>query len=152
GAGDRHALLLTAGKLAGQLLGLRAEADERERLVDAPVRLRALHALHGKAEADILAHRHVGKQRIALENHAEAALFRLERIDAPVAEPDLAAGERQEARQAIERGRLAAAGRAEQGDELPGLDGKVDPVERVVGAERTAQAAQFEPGALPGRR
>ncbi len=144
----RPKLLLSAGKLAGQLLLLALEADKRQRVVDPVCGLRTGDALHGKPEADILAHAHMRKQRVALENHAEAARFRLQLVDAPVAETDFAARQFEQAGDAVERGGLPATGRAEKRDELARLDGKVYAVERVVGAECPPHVDQFEAAVL----
>jgi hypothetical protein len=76
GAGDGDALLLAAGKLAGQLVDLALQPDQRGRLGDALVDLGLGQAAHLQAEADILVHAHMREQRIVLEHHAEAALFR----------------------------------------------------------------------------
>ena len=83
---------------------------------------------------------------IALEDHAETALLRLQLIDAVAAEADLAARKRKQPRDTIESRRFAAAGGAEQGDEFARLDRQVDAVERVVSPEGPAQAIEFETG------
>ncbi len=139
GARDGDALLLAAGELAGELVFLALEADQGDRLVDAARRLGLRHAAHHQAEADVLAHRHVREQGVVLEHHAEAALLRAERVDAAFVEPDAAAGRGQEPGDAVQRGRLAAAGGAKQGDELALLDRQRDVAERVEGAEVAAQ-------------
>ena len=84
------------------------------------------------------AHAHVREERVVLEHHAEAALLRPEHVDALVVEPDRAAGERQQPGDAVERGRLAAARRAEQRDELAAADREVETVEGDRGAEAPA--------------
>ena len=62
--------------------------------------------------------RHMREQRIVLEHHAEAAVFGLQLIDALVVEPDAAAGQVEQAGDAVERRRLAATRRPEQRDEF----------------------------------
>ncbi len=121
GAGDRHALLLTARQLSRQLVALRAQAHEIERGIDAAFGLRLRHALHGQAEADILADRHMGKERVALEHHAEAALFRLQFMDGATIKANFAPRQRQKAGDAVQRRGLAAARWPEQRDELAAL-------------------------------
>jgi RNA polymerase-binding transcription factor DksA len=64
----------------------------------------------------------VREERVVLEHHAEAALLRRELVDAQLVEPDAAGGEREQAGDAVERRRLAAAGRPEQRDELAAAD------------------------------
>ncbi len=83
GARDGDALLLAAGQLAGQFVDLILQAHE----VDSASSTRAFdlrlrRAAHLEAEADILAHAHMRKQRVVLEHHAEAALFRAQLVDA----------------------------------------------------------------------
>ena len=86
---------------------------------------------------------HVREQRVVLEHHAEAALFRRQRIDAHLVEPDAAARELHEPGDAVERGRLAAAGRPEQADEFAALDRQRKLVERVERlAARAGEAAR----------
>ncbi len=97
-AGDRDALLLAARQLPGRLVGLLAETHEGQRLVHPAVDLGTRAALGDEAEADIAAHRHVRKQRVVLEHHREAAVFRTERVDAALIEPDRAAGQREAGR------------------------------------------------------
>ena len=71
----------------------------RQRLVHLALDLGLRPALHVQAEADVLAHAHVRKQRVVLEHHAEAALFRRQPVDARLVEPDAAAGKRAAGRQ-----------------------------------------------------
>ena len=80
------------------------------------------------------------KERVVLEDHAEAATLRCERIDTPLVEPDLARARREQPGEEIQRGGLAAARGAEEGDELPAphLEGEV--VEDVLRPEVLAQA------------
>ena len=75
-------------------------------------------AAHAQSETDVAPHRHVRKQRIVLEYHAETALLRGQDVDAQLIQPDAAARERQQSGNAIQRSGLAAARRAEQRDEL----------------------------------
>ena len=82
------------------------------------------HAAHLQAEADVAAHGHVREQRVVLEHHAEAALLGRSASMRLLVEPDAAAGHRQQAGDAVERRRLAAARRAEQRDELAAPDGR----------------------------
>ncbi|MNL68775.1 hypothetical protein D3C87_1935520 [compost metagenome] len=47
--------------------------------------------LHAQTESDVLFHGHVGKQRVALEHHADPAFLRAQRHDVDPIEQDLAA-------------------------------------------------------------
>jgi hypothetical protein len=66
----------------------------------------------------------MGKQRVVLKHHAEAALLRRQEIDPLRVERDGPAGHRQEPGDAVERGGLAAARWPEQADELAAPDGQ----------------------------
>ena len=96
-----------------------------------------------------VAHRQVREQRVVLEHHAEAALLRRQRVDPLLVLPDAARGQRQQPGQAVQRGRLAAAGRAEQGDELAPLDRQVEAGQRVLAAEAAADARRAAAGSKP---
>src|SRR4029077_10969784 len=121
---NRDALLLATGKLARQLVLLTGELHELERVRDPRPHFGRRYATHLESEADVLGHGHVRKQRVILKHHAEAALFRRQRVDALLVEPDAAAGKLHQARDAVERGRFAAPRRPEKADELASLDGK----------------------------
>ena len=131
GAGDGHALLLSAGKLSGQLMLLAGELHELERMRHARRAVRRGDAAHPQAEADVLGHAHVRKQGVILEHHAEAAFLGWQRVDALRIEPDASARQLHEPGDAIERGRLAAARWPEQADEFAAPDGQGQGVERV---------------------
>jgi hypothetical protein len=68
------------------------------------------------------------EQRVVLEDHADAPLFRRQReagtADRTPFEPDLAGNHRLEAGDAAQQCRLAAARRAEQAGDAAGVDGK----------------------------
>ena len=88
--------------------------------------LGARQAAHLQRKADILGHAHVGKQRVVLEHHADAALLDRHGGDVLAGHEDAAAARLLEARQHGERGRLARARGAEQGQEFAGLDLEVE--------------------------
>ena len=86
-AGQRHALLLAAGQLARQAVAEMIEPHQAQAppsIFGADLRLRQL--AHLEAEGDVLRHRHVRKQRIALEHHAGVALPRRQRGDVAFAQ------------------------------------------------------------------
>jgi len=134
--------------LPWQLVAVIGEMHEAQRLVDALLGLGGGHAAHLQAEAHIPSHRHVREERIVLKHHAEAAFLGAQGVDALVVEPDAAAGHRQQPGNAIERRRLAAARRAEQGHELAAADREREIAQGVDGAEIAAHPveAQFLEG------
>jgi hypothetical protein len=87
----------------------------------------------------------VRPQGIVLEDHADVPLVRAERIDAASAEPDLAFVGLVEPGDQAEEGRLAAAGGAEQGEELTLLDLQGNPVDRGDLTEPLAERPEGDP-------
>ena len=76
GDGARHgdALLLAAGKLAGEVLGAVRHPDALERLADALAPLGRGHAPVGERQLDVLEDRQVADQIEALENEPDLAV------------------------------------------------------------------------------
>ncbi len=97
-----------------------------EHLGDALVGIGLGHAGDLEAEGDVLRHGQVGEQRIGLEHHADVALVGLQPRDVLAADDDGAGGRLLEAGDHAQHGGLAAAGRAEEGDELAGADIEVE--------------------------
>jgi hypothetical protein len=138
-AGNRDALLLAAGELAGRIALALPQAEKVQR------RARPLDA-HGAAlrprrgvierQADILDGAGAGQEIEALENKAEpfaadAGEVRFaQRRDIDALQEIMAAGRQVEAAENIHERRLARARRAHDGDELAGLDGQADAAER----------------------
>jgi predicted dehydrogenase len=71
--------------------------------------------------------RHVGKQRVVLEDRVGVALVGRQIVDAPAFYAHLTGGQRYEATDQVERRGLAAAGRTEQAEELARLDPQRNP-------------------------
>ena len=84
-------------------------------------------ALNFHREADVLQDRHVGIERVVLEDKADAALLRRQARHVAVVKENAAAAHGENAGDHIQRCGLAAAARTEQGDELAAFqcDGKV---------------------------
>jgi hypothetical protein len=96
--------------------------------------LRRAELPHAQREGDVLRDGHVREQRIALEDHAKLAAFRRQGGDvAPVEQHGAGAG-RDEARDAHQDRRLAAAGGTEQRQELAAPDLERDILHRREGA------------------
>ena len=84
-----------------------------------------------EAEADVLGHRHVRKQRVGLEHRVDRPLERRQRRDVLAVEQDFAIGRIVEAGDQPQKRGLSAAGRAEQREELVLADRDRDIVERL---------------------
>src|SRR5690606_2044918 len=107
-AGDGDTLLLTAGELPRQLVALRFQPDEAQSLIDPLGDLDLRGTAHLETETDIRPDGHMRKERIILEHHAEAAILRLQLVDALVIEIDAAPGGGEQAGYAVEGRRFAA--------------------------------------------
>ena len=127
GAGHGDALLLTAGELVGVAVELGREADQAQRLRHLLADFGAAGADHLQGVSDVVVDGAIGQELEVLEDGADvAAQLRdlLLRQLADVAAGDLhrALGRGQLADQQLEQRRLAAAGRAYNGNELARAD------------------------------
>ncbi len=113
----------------------------REHLGDPLVGLGLRHAGDLQPEGDVLRDGQVRKQRVGLEHHADIALVRLQPGDVLAADDDGAGGRLLEAGDHAQHGGLAAARRAEEGDELAARDIQVEILHHRRGAEGLADIA-----------
>ena len=127
-ARDRHALLLPARELAGQVPHARGQPQLGQRLLDALLALGGRHAAVAQRHVDVVEHVQVGDQVEALEDEADllVAQPRQALVGQPAhvlaVQPVLALVEVvQQARHRQER-RLARARRPHDGHELAALD------------------------------
>jgi hypothetical protein len=121
-SGQRHALLLATGEFM-RIAPLGAgEPHQIQHFGHARGALRAGQAVD--AEADVLPHIQVRKQRVVLEHHADAPQLGCERAaraaDHLATEADLAGTHRLQPGNGAQQGGLAAAGRADQHADLAG--------------------------------
>ena len=72
GAGDGHALLLSAGQLVRLVMGALSHADPLERPAGAAVHLRAARPAVGQRQAHVLKRGEAGQQVEGLEHEADA--------------------------------------------------------------------------------
>ena len=79
GACDRHALLLAARQLRRMVLHARGQADDFQRIGDALVTLRGLHAAVAQRHVDVVVDVEVGHQVEALEDEADLLIAQCER-------------------------------------------------------------------------
>ena len=145
-ARQRDALLLAAREFAriavGELAQLRGAEDRRDLALDR----RAVDFAQFEAVGDVLRHRHVRPQRVALEDHRHVAPLGRHgagrRGDDLAADADFARGRLDETGDQPQRGGLAAARRAQQAHQATVLDGQryvVDDRERAVVLRQTPQ-------------
>ena len=135
GPGQRDALGLAARDL-GRLARLEArQLDEREHVGHPALDLGVLDVLAAKAEGDVLEDRQVREERVVLEDRVDVALVRRQPRHVLALELDQPGGRLLEAADHPQRRRLAAAGRAEEAEELAVPDLEVD----VVDGDRVAE-------------
>ena len=94
----------------------------------------------------VLGHRHMRIERVVLEHHGDVPLERRQIVDPPPTDQDVAGARILQPGDEIERRRLAAAGRPEQGHELPVADLQVDAPADGDRAETLGDGAQFDLG------
>jgi hypothetical protein len=126
GAGERDPLRLPAGERTGPAAGVLGQADAVEPLGREPPGLALAHSLAARPERHVVQRGQVREQQVVLEHHADRTP-----VGRPVApllttEPDVAAGEREQAREGAQRGGLARAVRAEQRHDLALGDVELD--------------------------
>jgi hypothetical protein len=121
-ARHRDALLLAAGELRRQPVAEARQSEHLELRHRERARLRLVGGRRQRAVADVLQHRHVRKERIRLEHHADVALVRGAQRDVGAADRNAAARHRLEARDHPQRRRLAAARGTQQRHELARRD------------------------------
>ena len=95
---------------------------------------------HAQRVADVVADGLVRIQRVALEDHRDVTVLRLEHGDVTLADEDAPLGRRLEAGEHAQRGGLAAARRAEHGQERRVGHDEVQRLERLGGAEALGDA------------
>ncbi len=135
GAGQGHPLLLAARELAGVARLEAREVDLGEALAQAALHLSSAELFQLEPIRDIARHRHMGPERVVLEDHADIPLVGGEAADHPVPEADLPRVGLVESGQEPQQGGLAAARRAQQREQLAVTHGEVRPVHRSDGAE-----------------
>ncbi|MCY1227101.1 hypothetical protein D9M72_393610 [compost metagenome] len=143
-AADGDALALAAGELARPAVEIGLDLQHARGFPDPHGDLCLGHAGVFEAEGEVLAHAHVGIERIGLEDHGEAAVGGRHGVD------DLAVDGKLAARRPVETGDhaqqrgLAAARRADEDDELAVPNLQVDVMDDVDGAERLGHIGKLD--------
>ncbi|MPM73633.1 hypothetical protein SDC9_120615 [bioreactor metagenome] len=121
-----HTLLLTTGKLAGLPCPEGRKPHGSHDHIHFALDLALLQPLQFKAEADILLNREVGKDGIGLEHHRRVAFVCRQIIYQRTVNVDITLGLFLKPADDSQRGGLAAAGWAEEGNHLPFLYLNID--------------------------
>src|SRR5215467_14496840 len=133
-ARDRDALAHATGQLVRPFIERGREAHALQRLPGHGPPLGDRRAANGEAEADVLPHRQPRKEGGLLEDETP---LRRRRGHALPERPQIARGHRLETGDEIEQRALAATGRSQEGDELPGSDVDVDVAQGFVRTRRS---------------
>ena len=126
GAGQGHALLLSAGQLGGHAVRQLVDLHQLQKFVRLAVDQLFIDALvRGtvfEAEFHVLAHVHVGENGVVLEHHADIAFGGVQIVDAGVVKVEIAALDGVKARDHAQKRGLAAAAGAQQGKKFAAAD------------------------------
>ena len=140
GPGQGDALLLSSRHLVGATPGVLGEPDQLQRLLDASLPGPLVEVLAPpQAVGDVLVDVEMREERVALEDRVDRALVGRALRDVDPVEEDLAVGRLLEPAQHAQRGGLSAARRAEEREELTGLDLEVDAVDGGDAVELLAE-------------
>ena len=143
-ARKRHALLLAARQFRRQLAFVAGETDALDDLADAALSDVARRLPHLEREGDVLRHRHMRKERVALEHHAEGARLGASLSDVLALAHQAPDGRLLEAGHDHEKGRLAGAGGAEQGQKFAAADIERHTFERLERPEGLSDADRLK--------
>ena len=125
-AGERDALLLSAGELGDPAAGEVAEPYQAQRVVHPALDVRLGDLPHLQPERDVAGHVQVREERVRLEDHPHVAAVRRCVRDVPAVDPYASRRGRDQAGDHAQRGRLAAARGAEDGEHPAAFHGEVD--------------------------
>ena len=131
-ARDGDTLLLAAGHLVRILLLAAAHGYEGEYILDVGVDLSLGHLAELEAEGEVFVNGHVRPQVVALEYHCGRAFLGRQADDGLTIDGDVAARDVEEAADGAQNGGLAAAGGAEEGDDLTFVNIEVDVFDTVA--------------------
>ena len=144
--GQGHPLPLTSGEGAGLPLQEPLDAEHLRRPLDLAGDALPRRALGLQGEGDVLRHREMGVERVALEDHGDLPRPRRQGVHHPAADEDVAAGLLLQAGDHPEQGGLPAARGPEEDQEFALLDGEVHSIHGGVTDELLAQRLRLDGG------
>jgi hypothetical protein len=146
-ASHRDALPLSPGQLARKALHQRSDLEKLRDLVDTPSHVARGACRACAADTRVPSDRHVRVERVVLEDHRDVAVARRQVVRDFAPDADRAVGDRLESRDHPQKGRLSAARRTDQHEQLAVGDREraVDERARSVG-ERLAQMLAIDGG------
>jgi len=145
-AADRDALALPARQRLGLAIEQLADLEDAGSALDPVADLALVQVGELERERHVVVDRHVRVQRVALEHHRDAALGRRQVVGALAIDHDVTGGDGLQPGDQAQQGRLAAARRADEHDELAFGDGQADATDDVDRVERFADVAQDHGG------
>ena len=149
-AGQGNPLALPAGELVRPTLGEGRELHQVEHGGDPVGDLGLGKTIPLQAVGDVLLHGHVGEERVGLEHHVDRPLIGRQAAHILAIDEDAPRGRRLEAGQHAQQGGLAAAGAAQQAEQLAPIDLDVDVVDRGELAEALEDPLHVNEGLRPG--
>ena len=129
-ARKRHALLLSARKLAGRARTHLGQPDHFQCLGHSRADFAGRHLVHLQAEGDVLSDGHVREKCVTLEHHADRTPVGRDMGHSLPIDEDLPPFRLEEARDEVEQGRLATARRTQQRQEFALADLERNTVDR----------------------
>ena len=145
-ASECDALLLAAGELVRLAFGVFGHLHQAQYFVDAFADFGGGDFVLFQAEGDVLLHRHVREEGVALEHHIDGAVVGGEGGDVLAVEDDAALRGRFHAGQHPQQGGFARAGAAEQGEDFVLFDVEADVVDGEVFTEFFHQPSDLQIG------
>ncbi len=129
GAAHGDALTLAAGEVGGLSVQVLREVEDAGGLLDLGVDDGLVRLGQPQSEAHVVADVHVWVEGVALEHHGDVTVLGRAVVDHPAVDPQGAFGDVLQSGDHVEGGGLAAAGGADQDDELAVGDGEVEVVD-----------------------
>ena len=122
GAGERHALLLSAGEVCRHAVLEMIDLDDLEDAVDLALYFILRQLAVAQAEGHVIEYIHVREYRVVLKHHADVPFVGGDIVDDAVVDLERAAFDGVESDDHAEKRRFAAAGRAQQREKFARLD------------------------------
>ena len=136
----------------GQGVGHRLEPETVQQIIDALVRCLFRKIEKARMQNQVLPHGQFGVERKSLGHETDPpARLDVAALDLLAEEQRGSFGRRQQTRQHLHRGRLAAAVGAEKAEDLAALDPEVDVIDRSESAESLGQAVASIAGSAAAR-
>ena len=129
GAGKGHPLALAAGEFMRAAKGFAGQTYERQHSLGFGAAFGARDAAHPQAEANVIGERHVGEQGVVLKHRGGRAPGGADTGHIAAADQDAAGDGLAKAADQVQKRGLAAAGRAQEDDELSRCDFQADVVQ-----------------------